>query len=431
MSWIKHIVCYGSCFCLMVLSTGVLTGCGVTASSAPPASINEGLTNESENGGDDKNTGALDSSLPSDFPGHLAADMRDSSGECYTDTDNDGLCNEEDVDIDGDGKLNIVDTDMDGDGIININDNDIDGDGVANEKDSDIDGDGTSNIQDSDIDGDGIKNINDNDLDGDGIANEEDGDLDGDGIANADDGDKDGDGLADEDDTDIDGDGIANEDDNDIDGDGVANDGDDDDDGDGVSDQDDSQPDGLAGAAGDDPGGIGGSIIYDEQFTVELTSGKTVFSVTEKINFNEIRNDLKEDDISLANAEIQSVTVKAESSANDFLTSHKDLEFVLEVSYKVKDGDDWIKILHTPDFGNAENGGFPAATLGLLKDGIKLDKSLFISASQWEVFSQLFKDESVPGATLLFEFTLESAIDGDDYNLDLVYEIEAVSTKNM
>ena len=61
-------------------------------------------------------------------------------------------------DTDGDGVPNEDDDDMDDDGIIDEKDDDVDGDGVPNEEDDDMDGDGTPNDQDSDIDGDGVIN---------------------------------------------------------------------------------------------------------------------------------------------------------------------------------------------------------------------------------------------------------------------------------
>ena len=63
-----------------------------------------------------------------------------------------------DTDTDGDGVPDEEDDDMDGDGIIDEKDDDVDGDGTPNDEDDDMDGDGTSNDEDPDIDGDGVIN---------------------------------------------------------------------------------------------------------------------------------------------------------------------------------------------------------------------------------------------------------------------------------
>ena len=64
------------------------------------------------------------------------------------------------------------------------NDSDSDGDGVPNEEDDDMDGDGIIDEKDKDVDGDGVLNEDDDDMDGDGITNDEDADIDGDGVIN-------------------------------------------------------------------------------------------------------------------------------------------------------------------------------------------------------------------------------------------------------
>jgi len=177
------------------------------------------------NTGLDVNMGALNLAATDNVDGIAvvgATGFRKADGSCITDTDKDGLCNEEDPDIDGDGIMNANDDDIDGDGILNVNDNDIDGDGILNINDNDIDGDGIANVNDSDIDGDGIANVMDPDIDGDGILNVNDNDIDGDGILNTVDPDIDGDGILNAVDPDVDGDGILNVNDPDINGDGIV-----------------------------------------------------------------------------------------------------------------------------------------------------------------------------------------------------------------
>merc|ERR1719193_2598273 len=85
---------------------------------------------------------------------------------------------------------------------------------------TDSDGDGIPDDQDEDDDGDGIPDHLDNDDDGDGIPDEDEGDDDGDGIPDHLDNDDDGDGIPDDDEVDSDGDGVPDHLDNDDDGDG-------------------------------------------------------------------------------------------------------------------------------------------------------------------------------------------------------------------
>ncbi|EDP71747.1 transmembrane protein, putative [Flavobacteriales bacterium ALC-1] len=184
-----------------------------------------------------------------------------------TDTDNDGICDEDDQEINSPCPLDVdangVSNDDDGDGIANCEDTcdntvDTDNDGIAdcvdqeinspcpldvdaNGVSNDADGDGIANCEDTcdntvDTDNDGIADCDDQeinspcplDVDANGVSN----DNDGDGIANCEDDcdnkiDTDGDGIADCDDQeinspcpfDVDANGVSNDDD----GDGIAN----------------------------------------------------------------------------------------------------------------------------------------------------------------------------------------------------------------
>jgi hypothetical protein len=117
-----------------------------------------------------------------------------------TDSDGDGIPDEEDGngDPDGDGIPNYLDTDSDGDGIPDKTEGtgDPDGDGIPNYLDLDSDGDSMpdkdewtnsgllpycGNQGGIDTDEDGRPNCRDNDVDGDGIPNYLDTDSDGDG----------------------------------------------------------------------------------------------------------------------------------------------------------------------------------------------------------------------------------------------------------
>jgi hypothetical protein len=95
-------------------------------------------------------------------------------------------------------------TDTDLDGITDNNDLDIDGDGINNNLDPDIDGDGIPNEQDPDMDGDGVDDSTDNTPGGNtdpgvgGGTNKPDNDKDG--IPDVDDPDDDNDGIPDVDD---------------------------------------------------------------------------------------------------------------------------------------------------------------------------------------------------------------------------------------
>jgi hypothetical protein len=450
----------------------LLSQCGRPAHTVAPEEVSKGLTNDDNPDGKDVNTGDNNSANPNSQDqdsGYAIGVPIEISGGIFTDIDGDGIRNEEDPDIDGDGILNHLDTDidgdnienvndpdmdgdgilnindndidgdgilnindndMDGDGILNINDNDIDGDGILNINDSDIDGDGIPNLKDRDGDGDGIINVNDNDMDGDGIPNESDPDMDGDGIPNTQDPDMDGDGILNEDDTDLDGDGVVNTEDPDVDGDGIPNESDPDDDNDGIPDGDDDTPQGNTG--GDTDGGPAGQVTYVENFVLQVTAGDTLFTVTEEVDFDSIRADIEEDSINLQTAEITNIIVRADSSAYGFLDKYPDLEYELRVSYKINSSDPYLQILHTPPFDNASSGGFPTETMGNLKQGVVLNESLFTDNPDWAIFSQLFKDETVPGATLIFVFLLKDPVAaGDDADLDMELEVEATSTKKL
>ena len=179
----------------------------------------------------------------------------------YTDTDGDGIADEDEagVDTDGDGIPDDEDLDSDNDGIpdsVEAGDEwlgsapiDTDGDGIPDFRDIDSDEDGIPDWVESGPDGEHPR-----DLDGDGIPDYIDIDSDGDGISDeiewgddpASPVDTDGDGRPDYADTDSDGDGIEDvwesgtwepgEEPVDTDGDGVPDYLDDDSDGDGFTD---------------------------------------------------------------------------------------------------------------------------------------------------------------------------------------------------
>ncbi len=176
----------------------------------------------------------------------------------WTDSDGDGIADEDEGygDSDGDGIPDYLDDDSDGDGIpdrIEAGDPwagsdpvDTDGDGVPDYLDDDSDGDGLPDSYEAgmdptsprDTDGDGIPDFADIDSDGDGIADDVewgDGptplDSDGDGIPDYFDSDSDGDGVGDIYESgssltagprDTDGDGIPDYLDYDSDGDGLS-----------------------------------------------------------------------------------------------------------------------------------------------------------------------------------------------------------------
>jgi hypothetical protein len=140
--------------------------------------------------------------------------------EMKTDSDGDGLTNDD-----------PAETDMDNDGTPDDQDSDPDGDGHTTQ-DKDSDNDGTNNRgqftygdqnadwgshnglgTDDDLDGDGIPNHQDNDMDGDGISNLSDPDMDGDGVYNSSDLDQNANGIIDGNETDPDMDGQTGSDD--------------------------------------------------------------------------------------------------------------------------------------------------------------------------------------------------------------------------
>ncbi len=382
-------------FCLFIL---FFVGC---AENPLVPDLNEGDTNALNPGGKDKNEGSLTAN---------------------NDIDGDGIPNNQDNDIDGDGILNINDKDIDGDDILNINDNDIDGDGVANESDSDIDGDGVANIDDKDIDGDGILNVNDIDIDGDGIINVADLDLDGDGIPNERDSDIDGDGITNLVDLDIDGDGVGNGVDPDVDGDGITNGSDPDVDGDGVVNANDST---IQGNVDSGSSGPAATMTHNESFEMNI-DGMGTFTGEEYVDFVDIRQQLEDDDIDLPSAEIQSISIKGDTSSYAFFEKYADYEYEMVVSYSLPGSSEQKVFLRTAPFGGTT---FAPEKLGGLKTGVVLNQSLFVDPTNWTVFSQLFKNTTNAGATLHFEYVVKGEIDPADYGkLKMNFSVDVSST---
>ena len=207
----------------------------------------------------------------------------DTGAPVWTDTDGDGIADEDESegDSDGDGTPDYLDDDSDNDGIpdsleagdpyVGSDPIDTDEDGIPDYLDLDSDGDG---IPDSaevgsdpesprDTDGDGTPDFLDIDTDGDGIADSVEW---GDGMLPVD---SDEDGIPDYVDDDSDGDGVgdvwesgtddATMEPADTDGDGVPDYLDDDSDGDGVSDT----SEGDASSPSDEPRDTDGDGIYD------------------------------------------------------------------------------------------------------------------------------------------------------------------------
>ena len=241
--------------------------------------------------------------------GETVTNCEDDPVEPGTDTDGDGIPDDEDPDDDNDGTPDDQDafpldpnetTDTDGDGVGDNADPDIDGDGVDNGDDAfpldptettDTDGDGTGNNADTDDDDDTFADDVDAfpldplewlDTDGDGVGNNADLDDDGDGIPDVDDDDPltpidptdtDGDGIPDAIDPDIDNDGIPNELDDfpnddsessDTDGDGIGDNTDPDADNDGVLNEDDAFPFDDGETVDSDGGGLGDNADPDD-----------------------------------------------------------------------------------------------------------------------------------------------------------------------
>jgi hypothetical protein len=220
------------------------------------------------------------------FPDDASAD---------TDSDGDGMPDVAYIVVDGERTEDIdteaSDKDDDNDGVKDVNDDfplnpeehtDTDGDGIGNNEDTDDDGDDVPDTEDdfpldgtksnaSDVDEDGWPSDQDPDdgdpqnpgttfvdTDGDGIGNDTDEDDDNDGAKDGDDDfpldptettDTDGDGTGDNTDPDIDGDGALNEADRfprnpnesvDTDNDGIGNNADLDDDNDGLTDEEEA-----------------------------------------------------------------------------------------------------------------------------------------------------------------------------------------------
>jgi len=229
-------------------------------------------------GGGDGGTGGDDTSGDTDW-------WTDTGPEPdWTDSDGDGIADEDegDVDTDGDGIPDYLDEDSDNDG---IPDSVEAGDPWVGSDPVDTDGDGTPDYLDLDSDGDGIPDAveagsdpsDPRDTDGDGSPDYADLDTDGDGIPDSvewGDGllpvDTDGDGIPDYIDTDSDGDGIGDEFEAgpitsseslpaDTDGDGTPDYLDDDSDGDGLSDSEE----GDVSSPSDPPRDSDGDGIYD------------------------------------------------------------------------------------------------------------------------------------------------------------------------
>lgn len=153
--------------------------------------------------------------------------------ENYSDIDNDGVIDIQDIDTDGDGILNTAEIplgvvspykDSDFDGVYDYLDEDFEFcGGIVNGVCSnfDTDGDGIADFIDRDSDGDGITDVVEaggTDSDGVGIIDNNSSDTDGDGYPNAVDSDNGGTALSD---SDTDGDGVPTRLDNDSDGDGI------------------------------------------------------------------------------------------------------------------------------------------------------------------------------------------------------------------
>jgi len=311
-----------------------------------------------------------------------------------------------------DSSENAALIDTDGDKIPNINDIDIDGDGIPNVEDDDIDGDGILNINDDDIDGDGIKNIDDNDIDGDGVPNNKDGDLDGDGTVNSQDDDIDGDGIANSDDIDIDGDGIINSQDNDIDGDGIPNDvdpapnGQSTDTANGtqgtsnsgadknIGENDDTVPStGLAVEASDD---------YSVDFTFTSTAAGTTTSQTERVELQDIRDEVANNNIDLPSAYVKDLSISASAASRQFITSNAGVRCVIKVYYQeVGDPSTKTLVAQTPEPG----GVFGVITFGDLNAGVSLNAGLFVAMPGYAEYMNIIKDESKAEVEMVTEVT--------------------------
>lgn len=151
------------------------------------------------------------------------------TGEMKSDSDDDGLTNDDpaETDMDNDGLTDDVDPDPDGDGLTTT-DQDSDDDGINNRGKhiwtNDDFGPHNGIGADPDLDNDGYPNgsSGETDTDGDGIPDSQDPDIDGDGIGNGPDLDADGDGILDGSETDPDNDGVAGDADPDPDNTGVS-----------------------------------------------------------------------------------------------------------------------------------------------------------------------------------------------------------------
>jgi hypothetical protein len=436
---------------IILIGLFIFAGCGNPATGADPKDISKGdlntgadqdigTTNDAVNGGADLNGGAIslnhlaNQNLSGTQAGNLTG-LRDAEGVCYTDTDNDGQCNEEDNDIDGDGTPNTQDDDIDGDGIpntqdddidgdgiLNVNDNDIDGDGIANAGDGDIDGDGITNTQDDDIDGDGVDNIDDNDIDGDGIANNEDTDIDGDGIANTDDTDIDGDGTPNTDDNDIDGDGIANTDDTDVDGDGVANDVDNDIDGDGVPNDldDDADGDGVNDDGSSQQGTLNVDVSEVNTITVSAAGGaQQYFRGIDDVSYADMRQEVIDADGDPTRITLKSASVRASQDDAGFINANASQPIYMRVYFVNTDpaGTDTLLLATTRTLNDAN-----VVTLGQMLSGISLSSGALIPEPAFNTFIANVGKPNYNNANVIIEVDFANPIAGAA-TITFVYEM--------
>lgn len=294
---------------------------------------------------------------------------------------------------------------------------DLDGDGVADKFDMDMDGDTIWDWDDRDIDNDGIYNASDDDIDGDGIPNYEDYDADADNM-----------------DLHIDGECEWNKGKHKneslggigrywsdsahsrfyIDGKSQA----------------DAEHDTLPYAPFN-----GTAVKIDEPTTLAdsiredvITSGLTVLSFTENVNFIKVRNDLKEKNCIIERTIIDQITVT--NNAIDpngisaaFLTANKDIDCVLRIYYQChwagdSLGDKYLA-LTTRTKEAAAATGQPIEKLGnFLTETISLQpdpeagyrQGLYWNPPANKGFDLDFKTETVDSCKITFEFTLEQPL---------------------
>lgn len=409
---------------LLLIISGMFMACGQSVSDTvgnydySTGKVNNGKDQNTGdvNQGNDQDSGVINVSLQPNKEGQSVSGLtlRNSSGVCYNNTDNDSLCNEEDDDIDGDGIKNTddddidgdgipntQDDDMDGDGIPNIDDNDMDGDGIGNVNDNDMDGDGIPNFQDDDMDGDGIPNIDDNDIDGDGIKNTEDDDIDGDGIKNEDDHDMDGDGIGNTDDKDIDGDGIDNNKDDDIDGDGIKNDDDDDIDGDGTKNEDDPDPTGNGentnpqNSSSSSGGGNVAEFTHSGSFTLSTLGGMTGGKDSTLLDFQDVRNEAIEKNADVSTIILGDVTIQLDPLSAQILAPYANYTFRLKVFYDVGEGE--VMVGHT-------SSARPLSIQQLI-DGVSMTDNSLMQTKNFASFQKLITNTTYSNAQIILEIS--------------------------